>query len=381
MTERKGEKKYPLLTSSKAQKIVDKYDETETDDLDTLLVDMENLDIILSKIKTKNDIEIIKFLNKKVNNIIKQDISGLNVSLKWNVIEAILYFTFNNFKNEKELKDNYNNYKKTGNTDFITQEFKNAVEEYGNIDEVDNLMSEIDRGYSDDEFTFTPLQENYMYNKLQEQEKKEEKNKKIVNKILKDYPYLKWYITTIDLNYGFQMDQLKERMMIYDSPLSTPIKKILKYMGFYSEDDIEESKRLINLFHEHKVNNLGDLIKMTKFDWKSISKDALFNNNINFNFFIEIIAKYLYPKYKLNIDVNDELTKEIFYIKCAQEISDQDDDDIQNECTNKWGELVEGAKNNEELQQLYKDIYYGFDIPEAPLSPMPSYSGKRRKYK
>jgi hypothetical protein len=384
MTEKKEkkEKKYPILTASNAQKIINKYKRLldETDDINTLLVDMENLDILINEIKNKNDITMIKFLNKKIGDILKQDISGLNNLLKWQVIEAILYFTFNNFESEKELKDNYNNYKKTGNTDFITREFKNAIEEYGNIDEIDTLMSDIDRrGH----FLFTPLQESYIDSKLQEQEEKAQKNKKIFRKILKDYPYLRWYITTIDLNYEFQMEQLKERMMIYDSPLSTSIKKILKYMGFVVEDSdttIEESKRLIELFHEHKIHNLGDLIKASKFTWKSISKNVLFNNNIDFDFFMKIIASYLYPKYKLYIDVNEGLAKEIFYIKCAQEISDQDDD-IQNECTNKWGELIEGAQNNEELRQLYKDIYYGFDIPEAPPAPMfsiPSYSSKRK---
>lgn len=303
------------------------------------------------------DSNIANFLILKVEHILKRDISKLNNIEQF--IQAILYYSYNDYENENELKTNYKEFKKTGNTEFITKSFRDIIDNSRLYDDMEENLINLDRGL-DDTTIFTTKQKLYIKRQLDRQELQEMKNRQIVNNILKDYPQFRYYVyENIDYSpfeFKASIKKLLSKMKFYDLPLSTSIKKMMTLL---------DAKSLSNVFKEYKVNNLKDLIQIPKSTWIEIGKNPMFEDDFGGGFkeFLEIVAENLYPRHKLDIPVNRSLAKTIFMINCFRSTNDNLD-----ECEYNWEKTIENTTKNERLQ-IYRDMYYGLEVPEAPPAP------------
>lgn len=152
------------------------------------------------------------------------------------------------------------------------------------------------------------------------------------------------------------LDRAKAMSELLDQiDIDTSIKKLIKivYKIFseeYSDFQEEKLKEDIKTFKYYGINKLRDLVD---------SKERI--NLYNQLKLVEIdeIAVVLYPKYILNIDANEFLARRAFEIKNN---FFQDSDKL-------FDKIITQAKDEDKLQEVYNDLYHGFNIPEAPPAP------------
>jgi hypothetical protein len=203
---------------------------------------------------------------------------------------------------------------------------------------------------------------------------KDEKIRKKIKKYFEEYPYLRISEYGYDnIDHIYDLDILKDifhnvkrkaKLLDSISP-DTSIKKLIKIVfevrqgenpddsdkdddsdDSDDEDDIrydpESFKNDIKTFKSYGITKLKDLMKNKVDLYGKLQSQA-----------IDEIAVVLYPKFILNIDANEFLMEEVIEMKDSPYHNYQ----------------YEGVKDAKELQQLYNDIYHGFDIPEAPPAP------------